>query len=159
MELMSLWDFQQLGQKLGQNETWRIICSDLECRNCPLKKLGDCRDGWFELDVISQYNLYRDFVNAVNKLESEEVMNENNKNDYEYVNHPKHYNKEGRKECIVEMEEIFGRDALIKWCRMTAYKYRYRCGDKPDNSDIEDMQKAMFYLDYALKLVEKGKKS
>lgn len=31
----------------------------------------------------------------------------------EMVNHPKHYNKEGRKECIVEMEEKYGTEAVI----------------------------------------------
>ena len=42
------------------------------------------------------------------------------------VNHPQHYNIEGRKECIVEMEEAFGLSAVKQFCVLNAYKYRYR---------------------------------
>jgi hypothetical protein len=67
----------------------------------------------------------------------------------ENVNHPKHYNINGRKECIVEMIEKFGVDAVITFCQLNAYKYRYRHELK---NGQEDLEKAKWYEDYALKL-------
>lgn len=65
------------------------------------------------------------------------------------VNHPNHYNISGRKECIVEMEEIFGVDAVLTFCKLNAYKYRYRHELK---NGEEDLKKAKWYEDYALQL-------
>ena len=48
----------------------------------------------------------------------------------EMVNHPDHYNKEGRPECIDEMVQLYGVDFALIWCIMTAHKYCYRIGDK-----------------------------
>ena len=58
------------------------------------------------------------------------------------VEHPSHYNKTGRKECIVEMEEKYGIPATIGFCLMNAYKYLYRAGDKADNSYEQDRRKS-----------------
>ncbi|MBQ2390508.1 MAG: DUF3310 domain-containing protein [Clostridia bacterium] len=73
------------------------------------------------------------------------------------VNHPTHYKQEGRRECIEEMRIMFGDDAVYKWAVMTAYKYRYRAGNKADNSAEQDHAKAEWYLSYAesLKAVKK----
>jgi len=76
----------------------------------------------------------------------------------EQVNHPSHYSKNGRKECIVEMEEYYGVNATIVFCLMNAYKYLYRAGDKADNSYEQDRNKARWYFDYANKLLEKTNK-
>ena len=73
----------------------------------------------------------------------------------EMVSHPSHYNKAGRKECIVEMEEKYGIPATVGFCLMNAYKYLYRAGDKADNSYEQDRNKAKWYFDYANKLLEK----
>lgn len=67
----------------------------------------------------------------------------------ENVNHPKHYNISGRKECIVEMVEKYGVDAVITFCQLNAYKYRYRHELK---NGQEDLEKAKWYEDYALNL-------
>ena len=82
------------------------------------------------------------------------------------VNHPAHYNREGRKECIVEMQELFGVEAVKNFCLLNAYKYLYRNGLKSgaktdlakskwyfnkyaelggDISEIEKVQKAVSY--------------
>lgn len=66
------------------------------------------------------------------------------------VNHPSHYNVEGKKECIVEMEELYGKAAVITFCKLNAYKYRYRAGFKNDAE--EDIKKAEWYEHYALTL-------
>lgn len=52
----------------------------------------------------------------------------------EMVNHPKHYNIPGRKECIDEMVDIFGEENTVIWAIMTAYKYGYRIGNKDEIS-------------------------
>lgn len=62
------------------------------------------------------------------------------------VNHPAHYTY-GKHECIEEMEILFGREAVISYCRLAAYKYKYRAGHK-DDAQL-DYQKADWYLDKA----------
>lgn len=74
----------------------------------------------------------------------------------EHVNHPEHYNVPGRKECIEEMLEIFGPDAVHWFCVLNAYKYRYRAGHKGAQSFERDMSKADWYTDYAARLETKG---
>ena len=58
------------------------------------------------------------------------------------VNHPKHYQLPGRKECLEEMLDIFGLDKVMAFCELNAYKYRYRHALK--NGD-EDLAKATWY--------------
>lgn len=73
----------------------------------------------------------------------------------EQVNHPSHYSKAGRKECIVEMEELYGAEATAIFCLANAYKYLHRAGDKIDNPMEQDKNKAKWYFNYANKLIEK----
>lgn len=61
------------------------------------------------------------------------------------VNHPKHYQKEGRPECIQEMLEKFGAIAVYWFSVLSSYKYRYRAGDKDGNSAEQDEAKAVWY--------------
>lgn len=68
----------------------------------------------------------------------------------EKVNHPAHYNVPGRRECIVEMLDHFGRDAVYWFCVCNAYKYRYRAGLK--GSAETDLQKAAWYENFAFDL-------
>ncbi len=71
------------------------------------------------------------------------------------VNHPSHYAQAGRKECIIEMEEEYGTEAVIHFCQCNAYKYRYRAGNKIGNSYRQDIDKAEWYEDYASRLKDK----
>lgn len=59
------------------------------------------------------------------------------------INHPAHYTY-GKRECIDEMEILFGREAVISYCRLAAYKYKYRAGHKGDPA--LDYAKADWYL-------------
>ncbi len=63
--------------------------------------------------------------------------------DKEMVNHPSHYCRPGRKECIDEMIDLYGVEATEQWCRMTAYKYHYRMGLKDDVA--QEVGKAEWY--------------
>lgn len=71
------------------------------------------------------------------------------------VDHPKYYVKEGRKEAIVEMEEQFGTLAVFWFCKLNAYKYRYRAGCKDGNSAEQDEAKALWYDAKADEMMEK----
>lgn len=66
----------------------------------------------------------------------------------EYVNHPEHYQKAGRKECIEEMIDLYGRNVTAIFCLTNAYKYLYRAGQKENNSEQQDIQKARWYFNY-----------
>lgn len=58
------------------------------------------------------------------------------------INHPSHYNKEGRKECIEEMLDLFGIEEVKSFCKLNVYKYRYRHDLK---NGQEDLKKAEWY--------------
>lgn len=63
------------------------------------------------------------------------------------VNHPSHYNVEGKKECIDEMIDLFGIENTIIFALLNAYKYMYRDGLK--SLSLDDREKAKWYLDWA----------
>ena len=73
----------------------------------------------------------------------------------EMVDHPLHYNMSGRKECIVEMEELFGVQNVSVFCYLNAYKYLYRVGLKDGNSAEQDIAKAEWYLNHISELETK----
>ena len=62
---------------------------------------------------------------------------------HDNVNYPKHYNREGAMECIREMVVIFGYEATINFCKLNAWKYRYRASEK---NGAEDMAKSDWYV-------------
>ena len=78
---------------------------------------------------------------------------ESSKINSETVNHPSYYNLPERKECIDEMIDIYGLKDVVKWCEITAYKYKYRAGHK--GSATEDMSKAAWYIAKACELKSK----
>ena len=66
------------------------------------------------------------------------------------VNHPQHY-ETGKFECIEVMLEVFGKSAVLDFCRCNAFKYLYRMDRK---NDYEDIQKAKWYIDKYIELKE-----
>lgn len=94
-------------------------------------------------DIIDKINTI-----GIKKYMSEPMPLDNSKekdimSDYDNVNKPKHYNREGAMECINEMEMIFGREAVKTFCKLNAWKYRYRAADK---NGEEDLRKSDWYL-------------
>ena len=69
---------------------------------------------------------------------------------YYYIN-PSHY-KSGGKETFEKMIDIWGVEAFISHCEMTAFKYRMRLGLKPDQPIGRDLEKAMWYENKANEL-------
>lgn len=69
------------------------------------------------------------------------------------VNHPSHY-ETGGIECIDAMLETQGREAVMDFCVCNAFKYLWRHGRK---NGVEDVRKAIWYLNKYVELNEGGK--
>ncbi len=67
------------------------------------------------------------------------------------VNHPSHYTK-GKIECI-----DFIVDKQLNFCRGNAVKYIVRAGLKDTSKEIEDLEKAVFYINYEIKRLKEEK--
>ncbi|MBQ1776666.1 MAG: DUF3310 domain-containing protein [Acidaminococcaceae bacterium] len=64
------------------------------------------------------------------------------------VNHPSHYTQ-GKIECI-----DFIMDKKLNFCRGNAVKYIVRAGLKDPTKEVEDLKKAIFYLNAEIKEIE-----
>ena len=62
---------------------------------------------------------------------------------HDAVHHPKHYCRDGAMESIEEMLMVFGKEAVMHFCLLNAWKYRYRAANK--NGD-EDIRKSDWYM-------------
>ena len=71
----------------------------------------------------------------------------------EKVEHPKHYNQ-GSIECWDAMEAAFGKEAVMTFCHLNAFKYIWRTAEK---NGIEDVEKAINYLTKLKELHYDGK--
>ena len=91
----------------------------------------------------------------VNNTAEETKLEEIVESSYEMVNHPPHYNKYDI-EVIDMMRKLWGDEAVYSWCKLTAFKYRMRLGEKPNNSIEQDLKKEKFYIEYAKKLKTGG---
>lgn len=69
---------------------------------------------------------------------------------YDFIN-PDHY-KKGSKEVWEMMVDIWGEEAFIKHCEITAFKYRMRLGEKPEQPVERDLEKARWYESKAKEL-------
>ena len=67
----------------------------------------------------------------------------------ETVEHPQHYNQ-GNIECIDAMESAFGADEVSSFCKLNAFKYLWRAGDKINT--VEDLKKARWYIDKIIEI-------
>lgn len=74
------------------------------------------------------------------------------KNDEEKVNSPKHYNNYPI-EVIDMMVSIWGKEKIIDYCLVNAFKYRLRLGHKDDIN--QDLLKEQWYLKKAHELKTK----
>ena len=67
------------------------------------------------------------------------------------VDHPPHY-ETGKFECIDVMGEAIGTEEVKAFCLCNAFKYIYRC--KKKNNCYQDVEKAVWYLNKYLDLVD-----
>lgn len=133
------------------------VCDTFEkmvCGNCLFgRKIEECEVGVVCTNGLSRYkgmymkkdglcNLWvYEKVDLKMKSEEGEVSKEN-------IDHPERYTKNNM-ECIQEMVEVFGIDAVISFCKCNVWKYRYRttCDD--------DLKKADWYMNKLVQLKQK----
>lgn len=69
----------------------------------------------------------------------------------EMVDHPSHYGGEDNPyETIKVLEAWYGTDAVVQFCLMNSVKYLSRAGKKSGESNIRDLNKAKWYIEYAI---------
>ena len=86
--------------------------------------------------------------------EDTQLRTPNKEKEYEYVNHPKHYNNYDV-EVIDMMERVFGLDETYAFCKLNAFKYRMRAGTKPNISTQQDLDKEQWYLNRAANIKDR----
>lgn len=106
------------------------------------------------IETDTSDNSFTIYFSDGTKISSNEMCNKK-LNEYEYVNHPSHYNQYNI-EVIDMMERIWGKENTALWCEMTAFKYRMRVGTKPDNSIEQDLMKERWYLNKAEEIKNNG---
>lgn len=105
-----------------------------DCAECPLEKMCVSIDGIYSdhpVECAIAYKYLQGFAAPHTDA----------------VNHPAHY--QGKYECIDEMIALFGRHAVMDFCRCNVYKYRYRAAAK---NGQEDLDKANWYMDKLIEL-------
>ena len=95
-----------------------------------LSTCGSC-DGWFRGDELERAPSVKECLTTDN------------------VNHPPHYTQGGI-ECIEAIKAALG-DGFVSFLRGNVIKYLWRCEHK---GGIEDLRKAAWYLDRAIKEME-----
>lgn len=68
------------------------------------------------------------------------------------VNHPKHYTS-GK----IEVADFIA-DQKLNFDRGNAVKYIVRAGKKDEHKEIEDLEKAKWYIDHEIKMLKEGEK-
>ena len=91
----------------------------------------------YEVNLEDLEDLFRDGV-AIAKVPEKEM-----------VHHPSHYNQ-FKRETIEEMRLIFGDEAVIAFCKCSAWKYIRRADFKGKKK--QDLEKAEEYMDFIVKI-------
>ena len=94
----------------------------------------------------AQYTIHnKEEIKAEFQRRKEKILSENK----EQVDHPKHYNH-GKFE-VIDVIEDWGVDFHIG----NVIKYVSRAGRKTDDTEIQDLKKALWYLQRKIELLEK----
>tara|TARA_R110001592_G_scaffold6900_4_gene38087 strand:+ start:2936 stop:3172 length:237 start_codon:yes stop_codon:yes gene_type:complete len=72
----------------------------------------------------------------------------------ELISHPDYYGGEDNQYEVIKIAEATGldKDAYL----FNVLKYIVRSGKKDDNPPVQDLKKALFYLDRRIKIIEKN---
>lgn len=120
-------------------------------RRCPLRDFsGNCLTGTESIE-----RNFKILCEAGVLSETEAVPGPvaNPAPEFDPVNRPRHYNREGAMESIEEMELILGREAVMHFCLCNVLKYRYRAASK---NGEEDLKKSDWYMRKYKELKEAG---
>lgn len=125
--------------KVPQGEVFELIknyaLSSVEVIDVPLQR--ECNT---TLSVKDLYYKYKHHNTEYIKLDNEDPKEESNN-----VNHPSHYT-DGKIEVIDYIE-----DKKFGYCLGNAIKYISRAGKKNKDKEIEDLQKAIWYIERRIK--------
>lgn len=112
-------------------------CVDTDCEDCKINSICSSLEGSFYTSTDACEKAY-ELIDDKYKVDIPSTNDE-----YDTVNRPKHYNREGAMQCIDEMLLLFGKEAVKNFCLCNAWKYRYRAADK---NGMEDIAKSDFYI-------------
>ena len=115
------------------------MCRDKTCKDCV----------FFENKTGYVYTCGKADENGRLPLEKDYKMKREVKTDCtenNVVNNPTHYNRESAMECIDEMLVVFGEKAVMDFCLLNIWKYRYRAGQKDTESAMKDLKKSDWYM-------------
>ena len=133
----------------NRSELARILARGKWCDGCVLTLCGTegCADHietWMGMECEGEENPPAD-NEPQQEAPAERTPDKTMINDVttDNVNHPSHYNRDGAMECIREMVVVFGYEATINFCKLNAWKYRYRASEK---NGAEDMAKSDWYV-------------
>ncbi len=87
----------------------------------------------------------QDYETTMEEINNMENNNTECNTHYEEVNHPNHYNVYDV-EVVEMMERIFGVEETMSWCKLNAFKYRMRAGEKPTSTVEKDLKKEKWCL-------------
>lgn len=87
----------------------------------------------------------QDYETTMEEINNMENNNTECNTHYEEVNHPNHYNVYDV-EVVEMMERIFGIEETMSWCKLNAFKYRMRAGEKPTSTVEKDLKKEKWCL-------------
>lgn len=110
---------------------------------------------YFDLEWFSDYwSMFDDIAGSDNHTTAKEetTCTNNSSEKLEAVNHPAHYNR-GNIECIDAMISAFGKEEVIIFCKLNAFKYIWRAGQKSSDG-TEDIEKAIWYLNKGKELAD-----
>ena len=72
---------------------------------------------------------------------------------YEFVNHPQHYGGESNNYEVIKVIEALEMDFHLG----NTFKYIARAGKKGTDKEIQDLKKALWYLERKIQLLESQK--
>ena len=70
---------------------------------------------------------------------------------YEKINHPDHY--QSSKMEVIDVIAAYKLD----FCKGSAVKYILRAGKKPSEAEVEDLRKAIWFLEWYVQNIEENK--
>ena len=115
------------------------------CSNCTLN------DPYCEFSRMTCNEIDKCYDVAFGKKEESECsVTQPEKTLKEEINHPDRY-AGGKYECIDVMQDVFGKEDVLSFCKLNAFKYIWR--EKQKNG-VQDMKKAAWYINKYIEISE-----
>lgn len=118
-----------------------------------------------DFDTLDKIKSNNKMLTNNNKTNTNNINNNSNTNttmtnvtpNYEYVKNPNHYNLYD--DDVIDMvRKLYGDFAAAMWCEITALKYRFRMGLKPNNPIEQELAKEKVYMDRKNKILNTPEK-